>query len=180
MIIWRSKKLALHTWNFYHILILFSFFVCFNEYDVWSVSVNNMQNFLAEQLHSWLSVLMSRVLSYFSSDPSPIISTLVTNSLTDWLTDYLTPSCLVEFIDVTLACEDANSKLVEVADVEDEDHVGPSLLQIWELMFCHKAKLLFRLWAQVLVKILKLKFRQDFEAGFYLIFWLTFCRGYEV
>ena len=46
---------------------------------------------------------------------------------------------------MTLACEDVNSKLVEVADVDDEDHVGPSLLQIWELMFCHKAKLLFRL-----------------------------------
>ena len=37
---------------------------------------------------------------------------------------------------MTLACEDANSKLVEVvtvADVDTEDHVGNSLLQIWEL-----------------------------------------------
>ena len=54
----------------------------------------------------------------------------VTNSLTD--------SCLVNLIDVTLACEDANSKLVEVvnvADVDSEDHVGNSLLQIWELTF---------------------------------------------
>ena len=37
-----------------------------------------------------------------------------------------------------LACEDANSKLVEVvtvADVDSEDHVGKSLLPIWELMF---------------------------------------------
>ena len=68
-----------------------------------------------------------------------------------------------------LACEDANSKLVEavsVADVDAEDNVGNSLLQIWELMFGPKAKLLFRLWAQGLVKILQLKFRQDFEAGF--------------
>ena len=49
---------------------------------------------------------------------------------------------------MTLACEDANSKLVEVvtvADVTDEDLVGNSLLQIWELTFGHKAKLLFRL-----------------------------------
>ena len=49
---------------------------------------------------------------------------------------------------MTLACEDANSKLVEVvtvADVTDEDHVGNSLLQILELTFGHKAKLLFRL-----------------------------------
>ena len=46
---------------------------------------------------------------------------------------------------MTLACEDANSKLVEVvtvADVDADDHVGNSLLQIWELRFGHKAKLL--------------------------------------
>ena len=39
---------------------------------------------------------------------------------------------------MTLACEDANSKLVEVvtvADVDAEDHVGNSLSQIWELTF---------------------------------------------
>ena len=70
--------------------------------------------------------------------------TLVTNSLTNSLTH----SCLVNLIDVTLACEDANSKLVEVltvAHVDAEDHVGNSLLQIWELTLGPKAKLLFRL-----------------------------------
>ena len=39
----------------------------------------------------------------------------------------LTHCCLVNLIDVTLACEDAYSKLVEVvtvADVCDEDRVG--------------------------------------------------------
>ena len=44
---------------------------------------------------------------------------------------------------MTLACEDANSKLIEVvsvADVEAEDHVGNSLLQIWGLRFGHKTK----------------------------------------
>ena len=49
---------------------------------------------------------------------------------------------------MTLACEDANSNLVEivtVADVDAEDHVGNSLLQIWELTFGPKSKLLFRL-----------------------------------
>ena len=54
----------------------------------------------------------------------------------------------VYLIDVTLVCEDANSKLVEgltVADVDAEDRVDNSLLQIWELRFGHKAKLLFRL-----------------------------------
>ena len=43
------------------------------------------------------------------------------------LTDSLTSLRLVNFIDVTLACEDANSKLnevVAVADFGDEDRVG--------------------------------------------------------
>ena len=65
---------------------------------------------------------------------------LVSNSLPD--------CCLVNLIDVTLACEDTNSKLVDivtVANVDDEDRVGNSLLQIWTLRIVHKAKLLFRL-----------------------------------
>ena len=65
---------------------------------------------------------------------------LVTNSLTNSLTH----SCLENLIDVTLACEDAYSKLVEVvtvADVSGEDCVGNSLLQIWKLRFGHIAKL---------------------------------------
>ena len=60
-------------------------------------------------------------------------------------------------IDLTLAREDGNSKLVEVvtvADVNDEDRVGNSLSQILELRFGHKAKLLFRLCT---------RFGQDFE-----------------
>ena len=70
--------------------------------------------------------------------------TLVTHSLTDSLTN----CCLLNLIDVALACEDGNSKLIEVvtvAHVDAEDHVGNSLLQIWELTFGPKAKLLFRL-----------------------------------
>ena len=57
---------------------------------------------------------------------------------------------------MTLACEDANSKLVEVvtvADVDTEDHVGNSLLHIWELTFGHKGKLL----------VIKVNFCSDFE-----------------
>ena len=49
---------------------------------------------------------------------------------------------------MTLACEDANSKLVEVvtvADFDGKDHVANSFLQIWELTFGPKAKPLFRL-----------------------------------
>ena len=50
---------------------------------------------------------------------------------------------------MTLACEDAYSKLVEVVtvadvDVDAEDNVGNSLLQIWEPTFGSKAKHLFR------------------------------------
>ena len=43
---------------------------------------------------------------------------------------------------MTLACEDANSKLVDVgtgADVDDEERVGNSLLQIWKLKLGQKA-----------------------------------------
>ena len=62
---------------------------------------------------------------------------LVTNSLTHSPTDSLTYSCLVNLIDVTLACEDANSKLV------DEDRVSNNFLQVSKLRFGEKAKLLF-------------------------------------
>ena len=59
------------------------------------------------------------------------------------LTNSLTNSCLVNLIDVTLACEDASSKLVDVVSVADEDLVGNNLLQISKLRFGKKAKLLF-------------------------------------
>ena len=53
---------------------------------------------------------------------------------------------------MTLACEDGDSKIVEVVtvvDVDDQDRVGNSLLQIWKLR---------------LVK--KLNFSSDFEHKF--------------
>ena len=43
---------------------------------------------------------------------------------------------------MTLECEDANSNLIEVvsvADVDNEDCVGNSLLQIWKLRIGQKA-----------------------------------------
>ena len=49
---------------------------------------------------------------------------------------------------MSLTCEDGNSKLVEFVtfvDVDDENCVGNSLLQIWKLRFGHKANFLFRL-----------------------------------
>ena len=59
---------------------------------------------------------------------------------------------------MTLAFEDANSKLVEivtVADVNDEDCVGNSLLQIWKRRFGHKAF--------TFVQTLSTRFGQHFE-----------------
>ena len=59
---------------------------------------------------------------------------------------------------MTLACEDGNSKLVEVVnvvDVDDEDCLGNSLLQIWELRFGHTAIFV--------LQILSTRFDQDFE-----------------
>ena len=59
------------------------------------------------------------------------MATLVSDSLTD--------SCLVNLIDVTLACEDVNSKLIEVVTVADVDAV------LMHVRFGHKIKFLFRL-----------------------------------
>ena len=61
---------------------------------------------------------------------------LVTNRLTDSLTN----SCLIDLIDMTLACEDDNSNLVKVvtvAHVDDEKRVDNSLVQIWKVEFGH-------------------------------------------
>ena len=58
-----------------------------------------------------------------------------------------------------VACEDANSKLVEVVsvdDVDDEKRFDASFMQIWKLKFGHKAEFLFGFCAEGLVKILKL------------------------
>ena len=90
-------------------------------------------SYFSEYLHTFFPPITKS----FLSDPSPIIGYAC-----HWLTDSLTDCRLVNLIDVTLACEDAYSKLVEVvtlADVSDEDRVGNSLLQIWKLRSGHKA-----------------------------------------
>ena len=49
---------------------------------------------------------------------------------------------------MTLACEDANSKLdvvFTVANVDIGKHVDETLVQIWRLKFGHKTECLFRL-----------------------------------
>ena len=77
---------------------------------------------------------------------------------------------------MTLACEDDNSKLVEVvtvAQVDDEIRVDNSFVQIWKVKFDHHLSFFQTLGTrfQGLVKILKLMFRQDFEAKV----WSLFC-----
>ena len=56
-------------------------------------------------------------------------------------------------IDVTLACEDANSKPVNVVTVAGEDCGGNNLLQILKLRFGQKT----------FVQTLSTRFGQDFE-----------------
>ena len=67
----------------------------------------------------------------FLSDPSPIIG-FACHSLTDWLTHSL---LLGKLYWLTLTCEDANLKLVDVVTVADDDRFGNNLLQIWKLRF---------------------------------------------
>ena len=42
----------------------------------------------------------------------------------------------MDLLDVSLACEDVNSILVEVVTVDAEKGLGNSLVQIWKLQFC--------------------------------------------
>ena len=60
--------------------------------------------------------------------------------VSDSLTHSLPNCCLVNLIDVTLACEDANSKLVEIVTVAGVDTK--------KLKFSHEDKFLSRLCAQ--------------------------------
>ena len=59
-------------------------------------------------------------------DPSPIIGNACHS-----LTNSLTHSRLVNLIDVTLACEDANSKLVEVVTVGDDHAEDNVCYKFW-------------------------------------------------
>ena len=75
----------------------------------------------------------------------------------------------MNLIDVTLACEDAYSILVEVvtvADVTDEDRICNSLLQIWKLRFGHKLSFCSDFEHKILKfrRNLRLEFGQYFAA----------------
>ena len=81
---------------------------------------------------------------------------LVTNSLPN--------SCLVNLIDMTLACEDAHSKLIEVFTVADVE-------SCWQQFVAD---------LEALVKILKLNLGQYFEARFGQDFNSSFSRDADV
>ena len=85
----------------------------------------------------------------FDEESSLIWPLFIGPEYDNWLPLSLTDSLrLVDLIDVTLACEDTNSKLFEfatVADVDAQKRVDDSLVQIWKLMFGHKVEFLFRL-----------------------------------
>ena len=75
---------------------------------------------------------------------------------------------------MALACEGANSKLVEVvtvADTSDEDLVGNSLLQIWKLSLVIKLNF---------VQTLTTRFGQDFEVEVQARFKLKFGQYFAV
>ena len=124
---------------------------------------------------SWPSISSTAALW---SSLMTLLSLWVQTSLTHWLT----PSRLVDLIDVTLACKDANWKLVADVDAEPaEDRVSNSLFQIWELSFGHKAiffsefkgKVWSRFWSsgKICMLILLLMFCRGYEVEYWLRFW---------
>ena len=127
----------------------------------------------------WLATLSINFINHFYWTRVRSLAMLVSNSLTDWLTN----SCLVNLIDVTLACEDVNSKLVEVvtvADVDAEDHVGNSLLQIWELTFGPKTKLFSDFEHKGWSRFWSWSSARFWNWSLFSILPLMFCRGYKV
>ena len=63
---------------------------------------------------------------------------------------------------MTLACEDANSNLVDVVTITDDDRVGNNLLPIWTLRFGQT--LSTRFGQDFEVEDLKLELGEDFAA----------------
>ena len=124
------------------------------------------ESFCAEKVAFWTNLIFcSSVVTRQRSQKSTTTNYVESDH---WL-------LLVDLIDVTLACEFANSKLVEgvtVADVDDQDRVGNSLLQIWNTSVGHKSKVLFGHWAQG--KILKLNLKLEFGQYFAADVWSRF------
>ena len=82
-----------------------------------------------------------------------------------------THCCLEDLSDMTLAFEDANSKLLNVAcvaNLDAEDRVEDSLVEVLNLKFGRDFEPWF--WSWKLVKILRYMFGQDFDADVWLSF----------
>ena len=72
---------------------------------------------------------------------------------------------------MTLASEDANSKLVDVvtvADVDDEDRVDNNLLRIWELRFGHKDCV--QTFSTIFDQDFEVEVQAKFEVGVWSVF----------
>ena len=106
----------------------------------------------------------------YLSDPSPIIGNAchkLTKSLTDWLLfsklDWCDPGMWRWQLQLV--------EVVTGAHVDDEKRVDNSLVQIWKVKFGQVFGQTLSTRFQGLVKILKMVFRQDFEAGVWSLFW---------
>ena len=97
--------------------------------------------------------------------------TLVTHSLTDWLTDSLTHSCLVNLIDLTLVKMPTQNLLRLLLLLMFVMRIVLAIVCCrfgsWGLVI----KLTFVQTLSILVKILKLRLKPDFEADV----WSVFC-----
>ena len=131
----QNKKIE---WGFHH----------FYQHNCWSVCTSNLD---AVKLYINLKMAVQLLLKFsFYQTRVRSLFTLVSNSLTHWLTH----SCLVNLIDMILACKDANSKLVDIVTIAEEDRVG--------INFC-RFRSPGKMWSWMAI-----------------FFLLMFCRSYEV
>ena len=98
------------TWFILKILSVPILFNCLNNHSL-LFNYKRNQNLTISHL-PWSNFI---IINYFYRTRVRSLGMLVS----DWLTNSLTNSCLVNLIDVSLACEDANSKLVEVVTAAD-------------------------------------------------------------
>ena len=117
------------------IIVLLRSFHCFFDHNphLYICRVGVRPNVPIKQTATLVNTVLFLPFCHFYRTRVRSLAILVTHSLPNSLTN----SCLVNLINLTLACEDAYLKLVEVvtvADFDDENRVGHSLLQIWKLI----------------------------------------------
>ena len=96
------------------------------------------------------SRLIAIILARFSLQTTHVLNTLYTLNTRVVCGETSTKNkkwqdLLIARAHILCSSEDANSKLVHVVTVADEDRVGNNLLHIWKLRFGQKGKLLFKL-----------------------------------